>query len=101
MIDSQPVAIQGSIGGRAFDNTDVTGNGAAIIAAMAALEGEVATDPTASMPSLRAMLYADTQDHLFIVPLPSKRYLQVFSLLVAWVASHAFADAKTLGITNI
>ena len=69
--NSQLAAIQGMIWKMVFDDFNVTGEIASVANNMAALEAEVANDPTASVRDLRAMVSADTQDQLFIVPLPT------------------------------
>lgn len=78
--DTQLAAIQGLIWSRLFDNTIVTGRDAGVAAAMAVLETEVALDTTATMPNLRAMMNADTQDQLYVIPLPTAVYAGLLTL---------------------
>ncbi len=63
-------AIQGQIWKVVLDLAVVTGNGT-VGSEMAALQSEVDNDPSATVAGLRAMLNADTQDQLFVVPLPT------------------------------
>lgn len=63
-------AIQGQIWKVVLDLAVVTGNGA-VGTEMTALQSEIANDPSATVVGLRAMLNADTQDQLFVVPLPT------------------------------
>ena len=44
------------------------------------LEAEIALDPNATMPNLRAMLNADTQDQLYIIPLPTAVFAGLLTL---------------------
>lgn len=71
---SELAAIQGEIWKALFDSSTVTGNSASVSAAMAALEAEVANDPTARVKGLRAMTNANAQDQLYIVPLPTAAF---------------------------
>lgn len=63
-------AIQGQIWKVVLDLAVVTGNGS-VGTEMTALQSEIANDPSATVAGLRAMLNADTQDQLFVVPLPT------------------------------
>ena len=63
-------AIQGQIWKVVLDLAVVTGNGT-VGSEMAALQSEIDNDPSATVAGLRAMLNADTQDQLFVVPLPT------------------------------
>jgi len=63
-------AIQGKIWEAVLDNSTVTAN-AVVLTAWNDLTAEIANDPNATVSNLRAMLNADTQDQLFIVPLPT------------------------------
>jgi hypothetical protein len=63
-------AIQGQIWKVVLDTSTVTGNGA-VATEMGALQTEIANDPNATVNGLVAMLNADTQDQLFVVPLPT------------------------------
>lgn len=63
-------AIQGQIWKVVLDEAVVTGNGS-VGTEMAALAAEAANDPSATVAGLVAMLNADTQDQLFVVPLPT------------------------------
>lgn len=63
-------AIQGQIWKVVLDGSTVTGNGA-VGTEMAALAAEAANDPSATVSGLVAMLNADSQDQLFVVPLPT------------------------------
>lgn len=68
--DTQLSAIQGQIWKVVFDNAVVTGN-FGVGTQMAALAAEVANDPFATVSGLKAVLNPNTQDQLFIVPLPT------------------------------
>ena len=63
-------AIQGQIWKVVLDLAVVTGNGS-VGTEMAALQAEITNDPSATVSGLRAMLNANTQDQLFVVPLPT------------------------------
>jgi hypothetical protein len=63
-------AIQGQIWKVVLDEAVVTGNGS-VGTEMAALAAEAANDPSATVNGLIAMLNADTQDQLFVDPLPT------------------------------
>jgi hypothetical protein len=76
----QLAAIQGLIWSRLFDDTVVTGNLNPVRDAMEDLEAEIALDPNATMPNLRAMLNADTQDQLYIIPLPTAVFAGLLTL---------------------
>lgn len=67
----QAAAIQGLIWKVVFDNADVTAETAGIAAQMAILETEYNANPSGSIDHLYAMISADSQDQLFIVPLPT------------------------------
>ncbi len=67
----QAAAIQGLIWKVVFDNADVTAETAGIAAQMAILESEYNANPNGSIDHLYAMISADSQDQLFIVPLPT------------------------------
>lgn len=67
----QAAAIQGLIWKVVFDNADVTAETAGIAAQMAILEAEYNANPNGSIDHLYAMISADSQDQLFIVPLPT------------------------------
>ncbi len=72
-------AVQGQIWKVVLDNSVVTGNGAVAVE-MAALQAEIANDPTATVAGLRAMLNANTQDQLFVVPLPTAAFAGLITL---------------------
>lgn len=72
-------AIQGQIWKVVLDDAVVTGNGS-VGTEMAALVAEIANDSTARVHRLRAMLNADTQDQLFIVPLPTAAFAGLMTL---------------------
>ena len=72
-------AIQGQIWKVVFDNSVVTGNGA-VATEMGSLQAEIALDPTATVTGLFAMLNAETQDQLFIVPLPTALFAGMLTL---------------------
>lgn len=76
----QLAAIQGLIWRRLFDDTVVTGNLTDVSDAMADLEAAIALDPNATMPLLRAMLNADSQDQLYVVPLPTALFAGLVTL---------------------
>ncbi len=63
-------AIQGQIWKVVLDLAVVTGNGS-VGTEMAALQSEITNDPSATVAGLRAMLNANSQDQLFVVPLPT------------------------------
>lgn len=77
--DVQMAAIQGQIWKVVLDNSVVTGN-FVVGTEMAVLAAEVANDPTATVPLLRAMLNADSQDQLYIVPLPTAAFAGLITL---------------------
>ncbi len=77
--DIQLAAIQGQIWKVVLDNSVVTGN-FGVGTEMAVLEAEAATNPNASVQFLRAMLNADSQDQLFIVPLPTAAFAGLITL---------------------
>ncbi len=72
-------AIQGQIWKVLFDEAVVTGNGA-VGTEMAVLAAEVAVDPTARVTNMKAMLNVNTQDQLFIVPLPTAAFAGLLTL---------------------
>ena len=72
-------AIQGMIWKVVLDEAVVTGNGS-VGTAMATLQGEIDLNPNATVSGLRAMLNADTQDQLFIVPLPTAAFAGLLTL---------------------
>ncbi len=67
---SELAAIQGMIWKVLFDDSTVEGATTSVSTAMAAIEAEAANDPSARVAGLRAMVNADAQDQLYIVPLP-------------------------------
>lgn len=72
-------AIQGQIWKVVLDDAVVTGNGA-VATEMAALQAEIANDPSATVSGLLAMLNANTQDQLFVVPLPTAAFAGLMTL---------------------
>jgi len=72
-------AIQGQVWKVVLDNAVVTGNGA-VATAMSNLQTEINSDPSATVAGLRAMLNADTQDQLFVVPLPTAAFAGLLTL---------------------
>lgn len=72
-------AIQGQIWKVVLDEAVVTGNGS-VATQMSALQAEIALDPSATVAGLRAMLNADTQDQLYIVPLPTAAFAGLMTL---------------------
>ena len=68
--NTQLAAIQGQLWKVVLDDAVVTGNGS-VATEMLALQNEIANDPSATVSGLVAMLNANTQDQLFIVPLPT------------------------------
>jgi hypothetical protein len=78
--NTQLAAVQGQIWKMVLDNSVVTGNGAVAIE-MAVLQAEIANDPFAVVRNLNAMLNADTQDQLFIVPLPTAAFAGLFTMV--------------------
>lgn len=76
----QAAAIQGMIWKVVFDNADVTAETANVAAQMAILESEYNANPTGSIDSLYAMISADSQDQLFIVPLPTAAFAGLVTL---------------------
>lgn len=77
--DTRLAAIQGQVWKVVLDNSVVTGNGA-VATAMSDLQAEIAMDPSATVAGLRAMLNADTQDQLFVVPLPTAAFAGLITL---------------------
>lgn len=77
--DMQLSAIQGQIWKVVLDTSVVTGNGAVAVE-MATLQAQIALDPTGTVSGLRAMLNADTQDQLFVVPLPTGVFAGLITL---------------------
>ena len=77
--DIQLAAIQGQIWKVVLDNSVVTGN-FSVGTQMGILETEAASDPTATVGLLRAMLNADSQDQLYIVPLPTAAFAGLITL---------------------
>lgn len=77
--DARLAAIQGQIWKVVLDEAVVTGNGA-VATEMSALQAEIALDPSATVAGLRAMLNADSQDNLFIVPLPTAAFAGLLTL---------------------
>ena len=77
--NTQLAAIQGQIWKVVLDEAVVTGNGA-VATEMAALQAEIAMDPSATVSGLVAMLNANTQDQLFIVPLPTAAFAGLLTL---------------------
>lgn len=67
----QLAAIQGMIWKVVLDDAVVTGENAGVAAQMAILEAAYLSDPFATVDNLRAMTNADSQDQLFIVPVPT------------------------------
>lgn len=76
----QAAAIQGMIWKVIFDNADVTAETAAVAAQMAVLEAEFNSNPSGSIDYLYAMISADSQDQLFIVPLPTAAFAGLVTL---------------------
>jgi hypothetical protein len=74
-------AIQGMIWKVVFDNADVTGETANVAAEMATLEAEFNANPNGSIQNLFAMISADSQDQLFIVPLPTAAFAGLVTLV--------------------
>ena len=72
-------AIQGQIWKVVLDNAVVSGNGA-VATEMLALQAEIANDPSATVAGLQAMLNAETQDQLFVVPLPTAVFAGLMTL---------------------
>jgi len=62
-----------------LDEAVVTGNGS-VATEMAALQVEIDMDPSATVSGLVAMLNADSQDQLFIVPLPTAAFAGLMML---------------------
>ena len=77
--DTRLAAIQGQIWKVVLDEAVVTGNGS-VATEMAALQAEIANDPSATVAGLKAMLNADSQDQLFIVPLPTAAFAGLLTL---------------------
>jgi hypothetical protein len=72
-------AIQGMIWKVVLDEAVVTGNGS-VGTEMAALQTEIDLQPNATVSGLVAMLNADSQDQLFIVPLPTAAFAGLMML---------------------
>lgn len=72
-------AIQGQIWKVVLDLAVVTGHGT-VGSEMLALQNEVSNDPSATVAGLRAMLNADSQDQLFVVPLPTAAFAGLLTL---------------------
>lgn len=77
--NTQLSAIQGQLWKVVLDNSVVTGN-FAVGTEMANLQAEIANAPSATVAGLRAMLNADSQDQLFVVPLPTAAFAGLISL---------------------
>ena len=69
--NAQLAAIQGMIWKAVLDEAVVSAEDASVATQMTALQDEIDNDPSASVADLRAMVSADSQDQLFIVPLPT------------------------------
>lgn len=80
MTKSQASAIQGMIWKVVFDNAIVTAARADVGADMALLQAQMDLDPAARLDNVRAMLNADSQDQLFIVPLPTAAFAGLLTL---------------------
>jgi len=78
--NAQLAAIQGLIWKSVLDNSVVTAEVASVASAMSALQDEVDMDPAARVYALQAMISADSQDQLFIVPLPSAAFAGLMTL---------------------
>ena len=78
--DNQLAAIQGQIWKVVLDDAVVTGELTNVAIAMSALQAEIANDPTATVSDLKAMVSPDTQDQLFIVPLPTAAFAGLLTL---------------------
>lgn len=72
-------AIQGQIWKVVLDNSVVTGNGG-VATEMTDLQAEIANNTSATVAGLRAMLNAETQDQLFVVPLPTAAFAGLMTL---------------------
>lgn len=77
--NTQLAAIQGMIWKVVLDEAVVTGNGA-VGTAMATLQTQIDLDPNATVAGLKAMLNADTQDQLYVVPLPTAAFAGLITL---------------------
>ncbi len=77
--DSQLAAIQGMIWSVLFDGSTVAGVGD-VATWMSALAAETALDPTARIYRMRAMTSMDSQDQLYIVPLPPAAFAGLATL---------------------
>ena len=76
----QLAAIQGQIWTVVLDDAVVTAANAGVGVQMAALQAEIANDPTARVHGLGAMVNAGSQDQLFIVPLPTAAFAGLMTL---------------------
>jgi hypothetical protein len=80
MTESQAAAIQGMIWKVVFDNADVTAEVASVATDMATLQAQYDSNPSGTVNSLQAMLNADSQDQLFVVPLPTAAFAGLITL---------------------
>ncbi|MBO6739180.1 MAG: hypothetical protein JJ916_04900 [Phycisphaerales bacterium] len=80
MTKSQAAAVQGMVWKVVFDNAVVTAERSDVAADMAILQAQIDANPNASIDNLRAMLSADSQDQLFIVPLPTAAFAGLMTL---------------------
>ena len=78
--DNQLAAIQGQIWKVVLDNSVVTAEIVNVGIEMAALQAEIALDPGATVSDLKAMINPDSQDQLFIVPLPTAVFAGMITL---------------------
>lgn len=76
----QLAAIQGMIWKVVLDEAVVTGENATVASHMATLQAEIDLDPNATVDHLRAMVSADSQDQLYIVPLPTAAFAGLITL---------------------
>ena len=76
----QAAAIQGMVWKVIFDNADVSAETAAVAAEMAVLEAEYNANPNGSIEFLFAMISPDSQDQLFIVPVPTAAFAGLVTL---------------------
>ena len=72
-------AVQGMLWKVVLDEAVVTGNGT-VGTAMGELQTEIDLDPSATVAGLKAMLNADSQDQLFVVPLPTAAFAGLLTL---------------------
>lgn len=78
--NAQLAAVQGMIWEVVLDSSVVTVINAGVAAELTILQAAIALDPNATTPFLFAMTSADSQDQLFMVPMPMAAWAGLFTL---------------------